>query len=467
MAWWIKFCGVDPSVETEVRGSLAAAGLRLVSHDRVQESDCGIVCFAEFNDSLLKLLQDLRRDGTQHLMAMASSAFAMEPGCAWRLLNAGASEALVWDGGANAPEQIRARLERWTELDCLTQIAAKELSLIGCSQSWKALLRQVVEAARFGDSPILIIGESGTGKEMLARLVHQVASRDPYNKTRPAPSAELTTVDCGTIVPELSGSELFGHERGAFTGAAQQREGAFALADKGTLFLDEIGDLPPALQPQLLRAVQEKTYKRVGGNVWHTSRFRLVCATNRDLPALVDQGRFRLDLYHRIAGWVLHAPPVRDRREDILPLASYFLNSLPHDQDNDAGPAFDFDSSVSEYLVNRPYPGNVRELKQLVSRIARRHVGPGPVTAGDIPEEDRPAQGEFERCWPDDRFKQSIADAITLGAPLKDITQAATDMAIRIAVQSEGGNLQRAARRLGVTDRTLQMRRASGKISGQ
>jgi transcriptional regulator with GAF, ATPase, and Fis domain len=312
---------------------------------------------------------------------------------------------------------------------------------------------EIVEAARFSRTPVLLTGESGTGKELLARLVHTVGNLDGEN----GPPRELITVDCSTIVPELAGSELFGHERGAFTGAYGLREGAFALADGGTLFLDEVGELPPQLQTQLLRAIQEKTYKRVGGNAWLKTDFRLVCATNRDLEDLVRRGLFRLDLYHRIAGWVFRTLNIGERRQDILPLARHFLSGIFR------GETPEFDPGVQEYLVNRTYAGNIRELRQLIERIAHRHVGPGPVTAGEIPEEDRPSACAIARAWPDDQLDRSIAGAIASGASLREISSTTSETAIRIAVQSEQGNLRRAARRLGVTDRALQMRRAAGR----
>jgi transcriptional regulator with GAF, ATPase, and Fis domain len=261
-------------------------------------------------------------------------------------------------------------------------------------------------------------------------------------------------------VPELSGSEFFGHERGAFTGAHTQREDAFALGDGATLLLDEIGEVPLSLQVQLLRAIQEKSYKRVGGNVWQKSNFRLVCATNRDLDELVRRGQFRLDLYHRIAGCVFRTPTLAERKTDILSLAKHFLNDcLTPDVPG-------FDSAVTEYLLNREYPGNIRELRQLIQRIALRHTGPGPISAGDIPEDDRPA-GEMQRAWPDGDLERSISNALATGASLKEITQATAETAIRIAVQSEGSNLQRAASRLGITDRALQMRRATGRLEAK
>src|SRR5678816_4688946 len=139
----------------------------------------------------------------------------------------------------------------------------------------------------------LIAGESGTGKELVARLIHALDRREP--------KGPFVVLDCTTVSPELAGSEFFGHERGAFTTAVTAREGAFAMADGGTLFLDEVGELPLALQAELLRVIQERVYKRVGSNTWKQADFRLVCATNRDLAAEEAKGNFRLDLFHRIA----------------------------------------------------------------------------------------------------------------------------------------------------------------------
>jgi transcriptional regulator with GAF, ATPase, and Fis domain len=313
-------------------------------------------------------------------------------------------------------------------------------------------LRQVVEVAAFTVAPVLIVGETGTGKDLLARLIHLLDARQSKR--------ELVTVDCTTIVPELSGSELFGHERGAYTGAVAAREGAFALAHKGTLFLDEVGELPVGLQAQLLRAVQEHTYKKVGGNTWQQTDFRLVSATNRDLEAGIRNGSFRADLYYRLASWVFRPPPLRDRREDILPLARHFLKStLP------AGSEAEFDPAVADYIESREYSGNVRELQQLVTRMGQRHVGPGPITAGDLPAEEWPTIERVAReQWPDAAFEEAIRRGLASGAELRRISQAACDAAIKLTVQSEQGNLQRASKRLGITDRALQLRKANGQL---
>jgi len=441
-------CGLDESAAARIRTALADAGLHLSPRD-ARGARSGIICFGSVSEELIALLNEVRRSRVA-VLAVAASPSAIRPGEAWLLLNAGAADAIVWEDGS-VTDQIRARLERWHIIDELAIEAARKASCIGVGAVWIELMRRVVEAARFADAPVLLIGASGTGKELLARLIHLADARADTRSHSP----DLVTVDCSTIVPELSGSEFFGHEKGAFTGAIASRDGAFAAADGGTLFLDEVGELPLTLQIQLLRVVQEKTYKRVGGNVWQRTDFRLVSATNRDLADLVARGQFRLDLYYRLAGWVFQLPALKERREDILPLAAHFLKaSLPGDEPPE------FDESVRAYLLNREYHGNIRELRQLISRIARRHVGPGPITAGDIPPEDRPAPGELTSAWPDERLDQIVADAIARGVSLKEISSATADAAIRLALRSENGSLQRAAKRLGVTDRALQLRRA-------
>jgi DNA-binding NtrC family response regulator len=425
---------------------MTAAGFQIVTES---SAPYGILIFDAIGEDLISVLHGIRRDGQTRAVAIRALSRSSETAVVWRLLHAGAADVISASGGDSA-RQVVARIERWAEVDDLAAKAMSEESLIGESPAWRALVKRIVEAARFSAIPILLTGQSGTGKELLARLVSSVCAGGGQKFRK-----ELVTVDCGSLVPELSGSEFFGHERGAFTGAHIQREGAFALADGATLLLDEIGEVPLSLQVQLLRAIQEKTYKRVGGNVWQRTNFRLVCATNRNLEDLVRQGMFRQDLYYRIAGCVFQTPALTDRKTDILPLARHFLRG-----------AFP-DGAVSEYLLNREYQGNIRELRQLTERIAHRHTGPGPITAGDIPEEDRPREGGIPISWPDEDFERSISNAIATGASLKEITQTAADTAIRIAVQSEGRNLQRAAGKLGITDRALQMRRASGKIPEQ
>ena len=362
-----------------------------------------------------------------------------------QLIAAGASDILDWQAGI-AAQQFIARAQRWHAVDAHLASPAVQGFLAGASASWCSLLRQLVEVALYSDAPVLVTGETGTGKELLAQLVHRLLAR-----------GELVVVDCTTLTPELAGSELFGHERGAFTGATGPRDGAFALAHGGVLFLDEVGELPMPLQAQLLRAVQERSYKRVGSSSWQHTAFRLVCATNRDLEEEVAKGRFRADLYYRIAGWRCATPPLRERSDDILPLARHFLAQL-------AAPMQpgEFDVSVSHYLLTRAYPGNVRELRQVVARLWQRHCGIGPITIGAVPPEERAAT---EAPWPDQQFECAIRAALDRGLGLARISQAAGDVAIAQVLAQEDDNNQRAAARLGVTDRALQIRRKAWSVS--
>jgi len=446
-----RFWGPESRDEACIRSALVSVGIEPVSLEN-HTGSVGIIAFSEIDAGLITWIRDLHSRGLTWILVFAVDKSALQNRGIWRLLEAGAADVTEWSD--LAPNQILAKVQRFSLIEEAVESALTREPAAGETAAWRELVRRVVEAGHFSNAPVLLTGDSGTGKEHLARLVHAVLQRPDGERERP----ELVTVDCTTIVPELSGSELFGHEKGAFTGAHNARDGAFALANGGTLFLDEVGELSLPLQAQLLRAIQEKTYKRVGGNLWLKSSFRLVCATNRDLHALVESGHFRLDLYHRIASWVFRTLRIGERRGDILPLARHFLRTIFPEQQPE------LDSAVCDYLLNRSYPGNIRELRQLVERIAHRHAGPGPITVGDIPEEDRPGENGIPLCWPDERFQRSIADAIAMGASLKEISTATTAAAIRIAVQSEQGNLQRAARRLGVTDRALQLRRAAGMI---
>lgn len=445
---WLHFCGMnEPSGRKAVLECLKVAGIQVRTFDPNTASGGGILCISQVDEDVCVLLRELSHNRERVLALQTSNAIA-DSSLVWRLLHAGASDVLVWSSVADVAERIKARFERWRAVDALVYSPMVQSKLIGVSGAWRSALRQIVEVARFTSAFVLLIGESGTGKELIARMIHELDSSAAGN--------ELVVVDCTTIVPELSGSEFFGHERGAFTGAIATRDGAFAAADGGTLFLDEVGELPMMLQAQLLRVMQEGTYKRVGGNAWRKSAFRLVCATNKNLREAIECGHFRNDLYYRIAGWTFRVPSLQERREDILPLAQHFLRAFQPDN-----PGLDFEPPVREYLLGRTYPGNVRDLRQLIARIASRHVGPGPITVGDIPVDEHPAVSPARGGWRNADFEQTIRHALAIGAGLKEISHAAAETAMRIAVDNENGNLQLAARRLGVTDRALQMRRAA------
>jgi len=447
-AWYCFYGQSEILPKNVILDSLEEAGVSMYQVDTGAPAGPGLLFFEQITPQLCDFLREISGNGLRRVLALALSRSSWADSGAWRLLQAGASDVFNWDHSAYPAGEVEARLERWETIDRLVDSSVVRNNLVGRSSTWISVLRQVVEMARFTDASTLIMGESGTGKELVARLIHTLDLRGHKH--------DLIVVDCTTVVPELSGSEFFGHERGAYTGALAPRDGAFSLADGGTLFLDEIGELPIGLQAQLLRVVQEGTYKRVGGNNWQRTNFRLVCATNKELQEEVAQGRFRQDLYYRIATWTCRLPALRERMEDILPLALHFMRRPEAAEDPP-----ELDESVREYILKREYPGNVRDLKQLVSRIMYRHAGPGPVTAGDIPEEERPAVECGMGDWRDASFEHAIRRALGLGVELKELGRAVTDTAIRITVGNEEGNLRRAAQKLGVTDRALQMRRAS------
>lgn len=410
-----------------------------------------VVVFADGGDEVVRRVQELAAQRHGLMLAVATARDGLPQGTIWRLIRAGAADVLVRNEHPALADALAERIQRSREIETLCQSPEVRDSLVGDSPAWRRLMHQVVEAARFTGSSLLIVGETGTGKELLARLVHALDAR--------AGKGPFVVVDCTTVAPELAGSEFFGHERGAFTHAVTARDGAFALADGGTLFLDEVGELPPVLQAELLRAVQERSFKRVGSNVWQQTRFRLICATNRDLVAASVRGRFRLDLYHRIAAWTLQAPPLRERREDILPLARHFAVIA---SENLLAATTLFDPTVEEFLLTRPYRGNVRELRQLVLRIVARHVGPGPVTVGSIPAGDRQeAARELGSDWTSGELEVAIRRALAGGAGLQEIKERTADTAIGIALRDARGNIHQAAIRLRVTDRAVQMRRAA------
>jgi transcriptional regulator with GAF, ATPase, and Fis domain len=429
---------------SQLVATFSAAGIELIPAEADRAELPKLVVCGAIDAELIALLQRSSRRGLDRVLVLyVGPPEGDVRASAWRLLEAGASDVVSWRNDCAA--EIAARLSRWHEVDLLLRAPAVENNLIGRSRVWLTLLREVVEVARFSDAAVLISGESGTGKELIARLIHTLDGR-PDKK-------DLVVVDCTTLTRDLAGSELFGHERGAYTGAGNAREGAVALADSGTLFLDEVGELPLPLQAQLLRLSQERTYKRVGGNGWLSSRFRLVSATNRDLAAEVQQGSFRADLFYRLTTWVCRAPSLRERPEDVMPLVEHFVRTfLPHGH-------VDIDETVQHYLLQRDYPGNVRELRQVVQRMCARYVGHGPLTVGHVAGHERPAL-PFDADWRSGPFESGVRRALSLGTALREIGRAAEGLAVEIAVGEEQGNLQRAARRLGVTDRALQLRRS-------
>ena len=276
----------------------------------------------------------------------------------------------------------------------------------GCRLGVSTAMRQIAQTlprlAQHAPT-ILITGESGVGKEVIAHEIHRL---DPKNKERP-----FVAVNCGAISESLLEAELFGHEKGAFTGAIRARKGMFEQADGGTLFLDEIGDTPLSMQVKLLRAVQERRIVRVGGSNEIAVNLRLICATHRDLRKMVEEGAFREDLYYRIHVIQTKIPPLRERREDILWFAHRFL-----DEQAAKGERKQLSRAGEEALLAHPWPGNVRELRHAIERASI--LTPGPLLEPEalfeqgeqpIPEDDNRELGNYLQGCEERYIRDSLA----------------------------------------------------------
>ena len=255
------------------------------------------------------------------------------------------------------------RSVRFSELVQERRIRREELAeffdfqnIVAESQQMLHILKQAAMVARSPNTTVLLLGESGTGKELLARAIH-------FNSSRA--SKKFIAINCAAITPTLIESELFGHEKGAFTGADKAKPGKLELANEGTVFLDEVGDLTLDAQAKLLRFIQEREFERVGGTVTIQADVRVIGATNKNLKELTDQGAFREDLYYRLNVFPLHLPPLRERRADIIPLALFFLKKCAAAMGKQ-NPSITDDAR--NLLMRYPWPGNIRELQNAIER---------------------------------------------------------------------------------------------------
>ena len=319
-------------------------------------------------------------------------------------------------------------------------------SLVGSSRAIQQV-RKMVEQVADSEANVLILGESGTGKEVVARNLHYHSSR----RDKP-----FVPVNCGAIPADLLESELFGHEKGAFTGAISAREGRFEMAEGGTLFLDEIGDMSLNMQVKILRVLQEKTFERVGSNTSLTTNVRVIAATHRDLESAIREGGFREDLYYRLNVFPIEMPPLRDRLEDIPLLVNELVRRIEHERRGSVR----LSPGAVYALCQYGWPGNVRELANLIERLAILHPY-GVVEAGDLPEKFRIE----ERV-----DVEQLADAL-VGSPmtsddldprlprdglnLKEHLSTLEVNYIKQALHDTGGVVAHAAKRLGMRRTTL------------
>ena len=419
--------------EEGIRDFIADA-LETAGHETVQASD-GEVALEELRRrSFHLMITDLRMprlDG----MDLVRTARAEWPEMEIIVLTAhgtveGAVEAMKLGAldsllkPLSGPDEVRLLAERAAErfgLRALRDRAADERASLAPLSYGSPAMEPVVEALEKvapTNATVLLLGESGTGKELAARTIHQ---RSPRAR------GPFVPVNCAALSESLLESEVFGHEKGAFTGASSRRRGRLELAEGGTLFLDEVAELKPELQAKLLRVLQDRRFERVGGSQTLEADVRWIAATNREPEALVKSGRLRNDLYHRLAVFPIHLPPLRERREDIPALARQLLKGIGRDLGR---PGLRLETEAEQALVHADWPGNVRELANALERAA--------ILAG------APVLGLSH-------LSLGAAPRQVDGSTLADMEREA----ISRALAESGGNRRRAAERLGIGLRTL------------
>ncbi|MGZ8711249.1 MAG: sigma-54-dependent transcriptional regulator [Thermoanaerobaculia bacterium] len=428
----------DPSI-------LAGLGALLEEEWDVRTAETGraaITTFAEFTPDVVLL--DVNLPDTTGIELLHQMKMYSEEAAVIMMSGQGTHDAVIesmklgaetflqkpFDHGAltAALEQVRRMLGTRRELVALRRTEGTAERLPGVSPAIGQLNDVLVRVAR-APSPVLIEGESGTGKGVLARLLHNRSSRA---------RAPFVDLNCAGLSKELLESELFGHERGAFTNAMNTKPGLFEIAGEGTLFLDEIGEMEPTVQARLLKALEEKRFRRVGGIRDLRADFRLVAATNRDLPAEVAAGRFRGDLYYRLNVVRLRMPPLRERMEDVPILVQEILRPLARDM---ARPVPKLSSAGRKKLESYPWPGNIRELRNVLERALITMTG-DEIRSEDLVLE-RPKLSSASTA-----FEPSEEWEIR---PLEEMLTAY----VAAAVKATEGNVRKAARLLQISPSTL------------
>lgn len=329
---------------------------------------------------------------------------------------------------------LKRGLEQLSKRRGTSATVPEETGIVGTSPGMNGVLEQVRQVAS-ARTTVLVTGESGTGKELVAQAIHKLSSRS---------GKPFVAVHCASLSDNLLEAELFGHERGAFTGATSRVAGRFELADGGTLFLDEIGEINMATQVKLLRVLETQTFERVGGTETLKVDVRVVAATNRDLKAMSEAGTFREDLYYRLNVINIRIPPLRERREDIPLIMDYYLRKCARENGKDIK---QFSPDAVNMLVAYDWPGNVRELRNTVERMVVFGQG-ATLTMTDVPEDVRKAL--FEQFSHEEPASPSDASQV----PVLDIKENEKALIIK-ALEECGGNRSQAAIKLKISRRTL------------
>jgi two-component system response regulator AtoC len=370
-----------------------------------------------------------------------------------------------------SPEQVEMILKKareWVRLNAQNQYLKEELGwtmpkgrqLLGTSSAMQSVLRQIERVAA-SDSTVLISGESGTGKELVAQAIHTLSDRSQKPYVR---------MNCAAVPETLADSELFGHEKGAFTGSISKRPGRFELAANGTLLLDEISEMPLNLQAKLLRVVQEREFERLGGNRTLRADCRVIATTNRDLEAYVKEGGFRQDLYYRLNVVPIHVPPLRDRAEDIPVLCEAFVDRFHSKNKRSKGPKR-FREDTMALMQRYPWPGNVREMEHMVERICVMEQG-AEVLPSMLPKDMQIAAGVSPQLV--NKQQTEGEGSATLGpSSQEEVPQSnpflIADMereTIFRALRHTEGHRNKAADLLGVSIRTLRNKLSAYREDG-
>jgi two-component system nitrogen regulation response regulator GlnG len=322
--------------------------------------------------------------------------------------------------------------------------------IIGDSAAMQEVYKTIGRVAG-QNATVLILGESGTGKELVARAIYH------YSKRNDQP---FLAINCAALPEALLESELFGHERGAFTGADQRRIGKFEQVNGGTIFLDEIGDMSPAIQAKALRLLQQQQFERVGGNMTITTDVRIIAATNKDLPALVEQGKFRPDLFYRLCGFTVHLPPLRERIEDLPLLTEHFINLSNHELGKEV---HSIEPAARQALERHSWPGNVREFQSAI-HYAIVHTTGDVITLDCLPKsclaESRSGMNSTRAAIGDDDGTGIAAIVARLLAEgqtniYHQVSATIDRIVLREVLRHVGGRQQQAAELLGISRMTL------------